>query len=42
MDLVKLTMHGVWGGVENVEGVLTLILLSRGVGGGAACNVEGE
>lgn len=28
--------------VDTVGGVLTLVLLSRGVGGGVACNLEGE
>lgn len=28
--------------VDTLGGVLTLILLSRGVGGGVACNLEGE
>lgn len=28
--------------MDTLGGVLTLILLSRGVGGGVACNLEGE
>ena len=28
--------------VDTVEGVLTLVLLSRGVDSGVACNLEGE